>query len=262
MVLGLLVAVMLGTTGELAFSALGGASPSPTTSAVAAISPSASTGTTPPTAGTPTPTPFASPTLDTNSPAPYATITFRDLLLEVLPAGQTRTFTFTSDGPGNVSARIVAAAPLNGTKICIAMNDGPATCATGATPGVTGVIPSTGVSTDWKVTVIGTKAGATPVVDLDFVWPTRSPAMTMSQARFQGLPNPDAVRGFAATFETRSPGTMTLDASWAPVMTNASVILSDVTKTPVVVDRQSFAKTSSISPPYTHQVDASHTYQI
>jgi hypothetical protein len=194
-----------------------------------------------------------------------ATITFHEMMLDSVAdsGGTARTFAFTSDGPGSVSAQVVAAAPLATLKMCIQVNGGPQSCATGATPGFFTMAPSTGDQAQWIVTLIATDAGSTPVADVAFTWRTKTPAITLSDGRFQGAPNPDSLRGFTVTFKTRAAGTVGVTASWPPVSADAALTLTDVTSTPgSTVGTATYPATGSIAPAYAHAVAAGRAYQI
>lgn len=280
--LGLVLAILLGATGQLLFSALNhgsapaGVTESPPPSASTASPTQAGEG--PPTPGataTPAPTGTLAATSTvsvTSTPAPQeggtaspATVTFRDLMLDSAadPAGTARTFAFTTDGPGSVSAQVVTAAPLATLKMCLQVNSASPSCVTGATPGFFTMAPSVGDQAQWTVTLISTGAGSTPVVDVAFTWPTKSAAITLSHGRFQGSPNPDSLRGFTATFNTRAAGSVGVVAAWPPASVDAALTLTDVTATPgSAVDQATYLAAGSISPAYSHAVTAGRTYQI
>ncbi|GEM_PF-993450 len=292
--LGLVAAIMIGGTGELVFSALtsgpaptsGTGSPvaSPATASPTQASQAPTTVGPTPTAGAsatagPTETAGASSTLgpdstatDTTTPAPQvggtpspATITFREMMLDSAAdsAATARTFAFTSDGPGPVSAQVVAAAPLATLKMCIQVNGGPQSCSSGATPGFFTMAPSSGDQAQWIVTLIATDAGATPVVDVAFTWQTRAPAITLSHGRFQGAPNPDSLCGFTATFKPRAAGSVGVIASWPPASADAALTLTDATSSPgSSVGTTTYSATGLIAPAYAHAVAAGRTYQI
>ena len=290
LVMGLVLAVMIGATGSILSSTADGgpaqvaaaspslALPSPAGSPTATLisipsaptpsensSPTGAAPTPGVTAGeSPAPTPTATPApLATGNAAP-ATLTFRDLMLDSAadPGGLARTFTFTSDGPGSVSAQVVTAAPLANSKMCIQANGDPQRCKTGATPGFVTVAPN-GNHAQWTVTLIATDAGSTPVVDVAFTWRTNAPAITLSHGRLQGAPNPDSLRGVTVTFTDRAAGSLSVATSWAPSPVDASLTLADVTSGPgSKVDGTSYAAAASITPAYTHAVKARKTYEL
>jgi hypothetical protein len=288
--LGLVFALLIGATGELLYSALNrGAAPPASTAVAPTASPAvvsvatASTGPSPTAAPSPTAGPTsseaptstdiansASPGAPTPAPpvggAPaLATVTFRDLMLDSAAdsGGTARTFGFATDGPGSVSAQVVTAAPLANLKICIQVNGGSSSCATGATPGLFTVAPSGGDQAQWSVTLVATDAGSTPVVDVAFSWRTRAPAITLTHGRFQGAPNPDSLRGFTATFKTRAAGSVGVVATWPPATVSAALTMTDVTTSPgSAVDQATYTSAGSISPAYAHAVTAGRTYEI
>jgi hypothetical protein len=264
LVLGLAVATMVGASGQLVFSAM--TSSSPTRKPVAVASAPRTALATPTSLPTPTapPTPTAAPT-PTPLPQTAATamVVFRDLMLDNQAAGgsRARTFTFTSDGPGTVSVHVTAAAPLDAIKFCLTINDQVPNCLSGATPGFSLAAPE-GDHAQWTISLIATKPNSTPIVDVTFIWPTVAPSITMTHGRFQGLPNPDSLRGFIATFTPRVAGAVGLSASWPPASAAASVILIDVTKpAAVILNRTSFTG-GSIGQPYSYAVLAGHRYQL
>ncbi|MGD0862789.1 MAG: hypothetical protein ABSA21_08495 [Candidatus Limnocylindrales bacterium] len=284
--LGLLLAILVGATGSLLLGAMNRG----TGSHAVAASPSARATTGGPPSPTQSPAPIESPTptgsvsptpistsggasaaADTATPPPQttgvastATLTFHDLMLDSATdaGGTARTFTFTTDGPGSVSAQVVTAAPLATSKMCIQVNGSAKTCATGATPGFFTVAPQ-GDHAQWTVTLIATDPGSTPVVDVAFSWQTRAPAITLSHGRFQGAPNPDSLRGATATFKTRAAGTVAVSAAWPPALVDATLTLSDVTSLPgSTVDQVGYTAATSIDPAYSHVVKAGKTYQV
>ena len=282
--LGLVLAILLGATGQLVYSALNpgpgpaGGTASPPVSVASASStptPADSATATPGTTATPAPTSSAgaTPTVtDTSTPAPPAsgaaspaTITFRDLMIDSAadPGGTARTFAFTTDGPGSVSAQVVGAAPLTNLKLCLQVNGGQQSCVTGATPGFFTRTPSAADQSQWIVTIVATDAGATSVADVAFTWGTKEPAITLSHGRFQGMPNPDSVRGLTATFKTRAAGSVGVVAAWPPAVTNAELTLTDVTSTPgSAVGQATYQAAGAISPAYSKAATAGRTYQI
>ncbi len=225
----------------------------------ASNSPSGTPGTSP-TAPEPSQTPPVTALPSQVSPA--ATITFNDLLLDSStdPKASAQTFSFTSDGPGVVSAEIVATSPLETTKLCVAVDASPEQCASGATPGFT--LPVTTAHSNWIVSVSSANEG-TPTVDVAFSWPTDHPSIFVEGGRFQGSPNPDSLRSLTATFMTRAAGQLKLSAAWPPATVDATVTLSDVSGAhPVTVDTVTYRSAGSISPAYTHAVAAHQTYTL
>lgn len=191
-----------------------------------------------------------------------AAITFHNLMLDPStdPAGAARTFTFVSDGPGVVSAQVVASSPTDSSEMCLTQDALPAKCASGATPGF--VEFASGVRSQWTVTLLSANESS-PTVDVAFSWPAGHPSMTATNCRFQGSPNPDSLRSLVATFKPRAAGRLTIDAAWPPVVVDATLTLTDVSgSNPTPVDEVSYVGQGSISPAYSHAVASGRTYQV
>jgi hypothetical protein len=195
--------------------------------------------------------------------APTATITFRNLVVDsaVDPNRTARTFTFTSDGPGAVSAQVVASSPMDGTTLCLSVADAQATCATGGTPGFPSVV-TTMDQTRWIVTLIS--AGeSSPTLDLALSWPTTNPSVTLTHGRFQGTPNRDSLRTLTANFLARAGGIATLDASWPPVTSSATATLAEVSNTgQTTVGEMRYMQAISTSPIYSAPVGSGKLYRL
>jgi len=208
------------------------------------------------------PTETPPPTALPSQTSPTASVTFNNLMLDSStdPNGSTRTFSFASDGPGMVSAGIVATSPLETTTLCVAVDASPKQCASGGTPGFT--IPVTTAYSNWIVSVSSASEG-TPTVDVAFSWPTDDPSIFVEGGRFQGSPNPDSLRSLTATFMTRTAGQLKLDAAWPPATVEATVTLSDESGAqPVTVDSVTYPAAGSISPAYAHALAAHRTYTV
>jgi hypothetical protein len=182
-------------------------------------------------------------------------------MLDPVPgSGSERAFAFTSDGPGTVSAQIVAASPMDSMELCMAADDAAPECDRGATPGLTQT--SAGIHSHWTVTLVSGNVGS-PTVDVQFSWPTDNPKITVSHARFQGYPNPDSLRTLSATFKTRAAGTVSVDASWPPVAADATLTLTDVSSAkPAAVDAVTYASAGAILPVYSHALRKGRTYKV
>lgn len=262
--LALAVALVLG---------LNAATPTPTltppapTAVLAAASPVAST--TPGDSQTPGPTPISSPSptpwLATATPthtSPTAAITFSDLMLDsaTSPAHAARTFTFTSDGPGIVTASIVSTSPTDSTTLCIKVDSGHDLCQSGATPELSEA--ATWAHSYWTVTLVSANA-ATPTVDVAMTWPADHPSISMAHGRFEGSPNPDSLRTLTATFKTRSAGPLSLSAAWPSATADATLTLTDISSSKeLALDSKSYTSAGSIAPGYAHVAAAAHTYRI
>ena len=241
-----------------------------TASTTLAAPQSAAPRTTPTSSITPSPSPSpAPPSLPTQAAplpsqtTPTASITFRNLVLDsATDANRTiRTFSFTSDGPGGVSAEVVASSPIDSTKLCLAMESDSPVCSTGGTPGLQAVATSQS-QTRWTVTL--TSADSTsPTVDVVFIWPARSPSISLTHGQFQGTPNPDSLRTLTATFRTRTSGRATLDSSWVPSQLNASVALTDISAaSQVSAGGMKYVAKSSTVPIFSASVGAGRTYRM
>jgi hypothetical protein len=220
------------------------------------------------------PQPSESPTAEaTAAPipsqiSPTATITFNDLVLDPTDgaaasagaSGSVLTFSFTSDGPGAVSAEIVATSPMDSTTLCLTRDAMPAGCASGATPGVQ--LAADDAHSNWTVTLVSATASP-PIVDVAISWPADRPSIVLSHGRFQGYPNPDSLRTLTATFKTRAAGKMSLDAAWPPATLEAQLTLTDVSGAkPAIVDTVAYPAAGSLSPSYSRALAAGKTYQV
>ncbi len=267
--LALLIALVVGFTGA-AWLLRG-----PATPAAPAGSPGDSSAAVPTASLVPTPySPSASPVVTANEStaptatagpsqtSPTATITFNGLKLDpsIDPAGAPRTFTFVSDGPGAVSAHVVATSLNDSSEICLTQDALPAKCSSGPMPGVDGF--ASAAQTTWKVTVLSTNESS-PTVDVAVGWPTDHPQITATNCRFQGSPNLDTLRSLVATFKPRIAGNVTFDAAWPPAIVHATLTLTDVSgPTPSPVDSMAYAAAGSVSPQYSHAVESAKTYRI
>ena len=202
---------------------------------------------------------------DTSLPthtSPVAAITFSDLMLDspADPARAARTFSFVSDGLGTVSAQVVATSPMDSTRLCLKVDQTPTVCVSGATPDFTK--PATTAHSHWTVT-LSSAGQSPPIVDVAFSWPTDHPSITLTHGRLQGSPNPDSLRTLTATFKTRAPGRLSVDAVWPPDRATAVLTLTDLSgATPVVLDKATYEDRAGISPAYSHPVSAGGTYRV
>jgi hypothetical protein len=176
------------------------------------------------------------------------------------PGRTARTFNFTSDGPGSVTAAVVATSPTDSTTICLKLDLAPSVCHSGATPEFTE--QAIWAHSHWIVTLTS-EGNSMPTVDVAFSWPADHPSIALSRGRFSGAPNPDSLRSITATFVTRAAGGLRLTAAWQPVRADATVTLTDISgQNDVNVDRASYAGAGEITPNYVHNVAATHTYRI
>jgi hypothetical protein len=238
----------------------------PSGSSALSVQPSA--GATEPTHATPDSSPGTtgaadSPVAIPSQTAPTASIIFTNLALDAMsdPNRTARTFVFTSDGPGAVSAEVVVSSPADTTRLCMSVDGGKAICREGVTPGVSSVITGTDHSL-WTVTLISANDNS-PTVDVAFRWPSIQPSIGLTSARFQGSPNPDSLRSLQATIKPRAPGRVTLDAQWGSPAVTASVTLADVsTARPATVDLVRYPNATFLSPAYSHSLAVGKTYRI
>ncbi len=196
--------------------------------------------------------------------SPAATITFSGLMLAAAgstgPSGSVRTFAFTSDGPGTVSAEIVSSAPITTTIVCLFGDEVLVGCDTGGTPGVTQAATTT--HSQWLADIISLQANA-PTVDVRFSWPADHPQISLSHALFQGQPSPDSMRSVTANFKTRRAGELSLDALWPSTGIDAALTVTDMTGSrPLPVDRVLYSDQPTMAPSYTLSVRANRTYSI
>jgi hypothetical protein len=195
--------------------------------------------------------------------APTATITFRNLVVDsaIDPNRTTRTFAFTSDGPGAISAQVVASSPMDATTLCLSMDDAPAACAAGGTPGFPSAVTGTDRSR-WTVTLISANESS-PTVDVAFSWPTNNPSIALTHGRFQGTPNRDSLRTLTADFIPRASGVTTLDAAWPPGMSDATATLTDISKVNETTVREiRYAHQGATLPVYSAPVGSGKTYRL
>jgi hypothetical protein len=213
----------------------------------------------------PSPSPSPTPTPAALRKSPPATIRFLGLIVDPIvdssgTVGSTRSFSFTSDGPGVVSAQIVAAAPTASTVLCVTMDEAAAVCDRGATPGVTQ--PATTAHSTWTVSLISPDT-STPTVDVEFTWPTDHPDINLSHSRFQGIPNPDSMRTLSATFKTRSAGDLGMVAVWEPTTLTATLTVSSLSGArATVLDSVDYTAQTGISPPYSYPLKAGLSYGL
>jgi hypothetical protein len=207
--------------------------------------------------------PRATPSAVPTQTAPSATVTFRNLVVDSAgdPNRTARTFTFTSDGPGAISAQVVASSPMDGTTLCLSIDDAQATCATGGTPGFPSEV-TTMDHTRWIVTLIS-GGESSPTVDLALSWPTNNPSVTLTHGRFQATPNRDSLRTLTANFLSRASGIATLDASWPPGASTATATIAEMSSTGQTTVREvRYTKAFSTSPAYSAPVGSGKLYRL
>jgi hypothetical protein len=270
-VLGVVCALLIGVAGALMIVGHKAGSTSPTTApsaSEAAAASSSGSAATPSGSAQVSATPVPGPT-GTPGPISPATITFSGLGLDALndTAGTARTFQFVSDGAGSVTFAITKISAGGTAKLCIKVDTGAFTCQVGGT----GKLPNfpkgksdPGHNT-WTATLVGYGASK-PTVDVTFTWPTASPKITLSHARFQGSSSPgvsESLNGFTATFQPRAGGTVNVQATWTVITTDANMTLLDDTSPPsVTVDQRTYKAVTYINPAFSANVDATKTYTV
>jgi len=189
-------------------------------------------------------------------------VTIHELVLDPVTDANAvpRTITFTSDGPGHVSVELTSATTIANAKLCLAAGSAQPECRTGIAPEFPDEL-TTAEHATWTVTLASADE-STPIVDLAISWPAASPSMTLSDGRFQGTPNTDALRSFSATFVARTAGSARLEASWKPGAAAAGLTLAKGAYPGTVVDRASYAAGTSIAPAWTHAVAGGATYTV
>jgi hypothetical protein len=231
-VMGTLLIVVVGAT-VLLIGSRGGfggsnASPSPSRVAVASASPSrapskrpsASPSPTPtptptpkPTAK-PTPTPTATPSpTPTPVPIPTASLTFVGLKLSSVGGADSleRIITFTSNGPATIAVQLGTTGDQTPTRVCVRAGTRDLGCKN-MTKG-TYSAKTTQAKTNWRVTLIGTNAVKSPLVDVGVTFPAVQPSVKIAHARFDGT-DLEETNGIQVRFAPRAGGNVRLVASW------------------------------------------------
>jgi hypothetical protein len=194
--------------------------------------------------------------------SPTATVTFANLIVDSALdfPHPSRVFTFTSDGPGAVSAQIVSSSPMASTDLCVIVDGSPAQCNLGATPELT--LITTSAHSNWEFTLIAGLAAAAPV-DVQFSWPTDNPQITVDHARFQGYPNPDSLRTLSAVFRTRQAGAFDFEASWPPASARATLTVTNLSsRRQTTVDEIAYPAGNSLSPAYSRVLNGGQVYRV
>ncbi|MDP9482323.1 MAG: hypothetical protein M3P84_03775 [Chloroflexota bacterium] len=157
--------------------------------------------------------PSASPTLQPS--APFAQITFTDFGLDAKsdPGGKARTFTFKTDGPGKVTAKLTTRSPQGITRFCLKVGSGTALCRDWTKGTLTGTTTAK-AKTTFQVTLLGVGI-ATPNVDLALTFRAVDPSVALTNGRFDGTASDgDGYNGIAGTVNIRSGGTFSIKADW------------------------------------------------
>jgi hypothetical protein len=227
---------------------------------------------TPAVVGSSAPSPAASPAASPSpSPQPstpgqtaqQAHVIIHELVLDPVtdPAAVARTVRFTSDGAGQLSVQVTSTTTLSNAKLCLAAGTAAPICRTGVAPGFADRVTAD-AHTPWTVTLTSADE-STPTVDLSIDWPTDAASITLTDGRFEGTPNTDALRSFSATFAPRSTGNAALEASWKPGPAAATLVLAkEQTPDGAAVDQVDYPKGTSVSPAWSHAVEKETAYRV
>ncbi|MGZ6269237.1 MAG: hypothetical protein ACXWMU_01545 [Candidatus Limnocylindrales bacterium] len=179
----------------------------------ATAAPSSAPPTFPPVTAAPSLAPSALAAVSPTPSGPQASVTFIQFKLDAAadPAGRVRTFTFTTDGLGQIQAKLSHSSPLGQTTMCIQTGALAPFCRTWA--GGTLLDDTKTAHDTWRVTLIGADI-ATPTVDLTLTWPTTHPGVTLTNGRFQATGTVGGYNGLVARLSPGSSGTLTVTASW------------------------------------------------
>ncbi len=197
-----------------------GASTEPSTEAsrAPATSPSAAAST------GPSPSPTIPPT------AGLAQITFSNFRLDAKsdPAGVARTFTFKTDGPGNVTAKLTGKSPQGTTRFCLKVGKTAPLCRDWHGGTLTGTTSSK-TQTTFVVTLIGVGI-ATPTVDLSLAFRAAAPAVTLTNGTFDGTASEfTGLNGMSGKVKVRSGGSISTKADWGAKPFDYTYSLVDLT---------------------------------
>jgi hypothetical protein len=188
-----------------------GGSGSPGTSSEASTEPSAPGSEAP--SGSASTEPSGSPTIPPS--AGLAQITFTDFRLDASsdPDGVARTFTFKTDGPGKVTAKLTTRSPQGTTRVCLKVGGGTPLCRNWTTGTLTGTTTAE-AKTTFQVTLRGIGI-ATPRVDLALTFRAKDPSVALTNFRFDGTSSDSAgYSGISGKVKIRSGGTFSIKADW------------------------------------------------
>jgi hypothetical protein len=178
----------------------------------------------------PTDSPSASPSASASGTANagVAQVTFSGFKLDAMddPAGKARTFTFKTDGSGNVQAKLARKSPQGTTRFCLKVGATKPLCRNWSSGTLTGTTSATGQTT-FVVTLIGVNI-ATPTVDLSLSFRARMPSVTLTNGRFDGTGS-GGYNGQSGKVKVRSLGTITVKTSWGTEPTDYSWSYVDLT---------------------------------
>lgn len=196
------------------------ASPGSSNVAVGSSSPSAPAGSgsvspspveTNPDGSTPSPSASISPS-PTLAPAPVATVTFTQLKLDARGASgdRARFITFTTDGPGTVTAKLTSDSPQGTTHMTLRV--GSTDLQTKDWAKGTMTQKTTATHATWRVTLEGNGI-ETPTVELALSFPAFKPSVKITHADFNGTADSE-YNGVQVRFTPRAAGNATLSATW------------------------------------------------
>jgi hypothetical protein len=188
--------------------ALGSSSPS---TPAGSISASASPGATSSDQPSASPTGSASPS-PTAPPAPPATVTFTQLKLDARGAtgDRARFITFTTDGPGTVTAKLTSDSPQGTTHMTLRVGSTDVQTKDWAKGTMTA--KTSGAHANWRVTLEGNGID-TPTVELTITFPSLKPSVKITHADFNGTSD-GGYNGIQVRFAPRAAGNATLTADW------------------------------------------------
>lgn len=172
--------------------------------------------------------PSASPTVPPS--AGLATITFSDFRLDAKSDsdGKARTFTFKTDGPGNVTAKLTTRSPQGTTRFCLKVGSGTPLCRNWTTGTLTGSTSSK-TKTTFQVTLMGVGI-ATPSVDLALNFRAKDPSVALTHGRFDGTASDaEGYNGISGKAKIRSGGTFSINADWGGKPFDYTYTLVDLT---------------------------------
>jgi hypothetical protein len=218
--LAVILAVLAGATIAFVIAPGPGASASPLLPSFPSGSPSGSdiagASASTPASAAPTeslaPSASASPT-PSPTPVPIAQVTITELKLDPrVPssAGDPRFISFTSDGPGTITAQLKAISPQGTTHMCLRAGSKDIKCGDAANATIKATTTSAHVN--WRVSLQG-NGTFTPTVEITLTFPAAAPSIKITHARFDGTSFPDT-NGVQAIFVPRVNGNARLVASW------------------------------------------------
>jgi hypothetical protein len=123
--------------------------------------------------------------------------------------GAARTFAFTTQGAGTVTATTRPAGGSGRTIFCLKPSGGSGVCRTGTAITLTGT--TSRASTNWQVTAIGSGTDA-PTLDIGLTFGSANPSVKLTGGRFDGTDFP--YDGATFQLKARTDGPIKLAASW------------------------------------------------